>query len=160
MPIFLEQPADILMFLRLDLFHVGRQLVSVLKIFNNTNEVFQTNASIIRDIFAEVAKTSPQAISCVVTNPVNSTVPVAAEALRRGGAFDPTRLFGITTLDVVRASTFIAQALGNGTDPKLFKVPVIGGHSGATILPLYSHSEPEVHIDEGRLAEVIHRTCA
>lgn len=91
----------------------------------------------------------------MVTNPVNSTVPVAAEALRRGGAFDPTRLFGVTTLDVVRASTFIAHALGDETDPKSFKVPVIGGHSGATILPLYSQSEPKVDIDAETLVKVI-----
>lgn len=94
----------------------------------------------------------------MVTNPVNSTVPVAAEALRKEGAFDPTRLFGVTTLDVVRASTFIAHALGGGADPKQFKVPVVGGHSGGTILPLYSQSEPrvDVDVDAETLAKVIH----
>lgn len=116
----------------------------------------QTNASIIRDLFTEVAKTCPQAICCIVTNPVNSTVPVAAEALRQGDAYDATRLFGVTTLDVVRASTFIAHALGGGADPKSFKVPVIGGHSGATILPLYSQAVPEISIDSEKLAQVIH----
>ncbi|KAI7773012.1 hypothetical protein LA080_012489 [Diaporthe eres] len=119
--------------------------------------LFKTNASIIRDIFTEVARTCPQAISCVVTNPVNSTVPVAVEALRKEGFFDPTRLFGVTTLDVVRASTFIAHAMGGGADPKQFKVPVIGGHSGGTILPLYSQSEPKVDVDAERLAKAIHR---
>ncbi|VUC35216.1 unnamed protein product [Clonostachys rosea] len=117
------------------------------------DDLFKTNASIIRDIFTEVAKTCPQATCCVVTNPVNSTVPVAAEALRQGGAYDSTRLFGVTTLDVVRASTFIAHALGEGADPKSFKVPVIGGHSGATILPLYSQAEPRISIESSTLAE-------
>lgn len=91
-----------------------------------------------------------------MTNPVNSTVPVAAEALRKEGVFDPTRLFGVTTLDVVRASTFIAHALGGDADPKHFKVPVVGGHSGGTILPLYSQSEPKVNVDSETLAKVIH----
>lgn len=81
---------------------------------------------------------------------------MAAEALRTQGAFEPTRLFGVTTLDVVRASTFIAQALGSDVDPKGFRVPVIGGHSGATILPLYSQSEPRVDVDAETLAKVIH----
>ncbi|CAI6091908.1 unnamed protein product [Clonostachys chloroleuca] len=121
------------------------------------DDLFKTNASIIRDLFTEVAKTCPQAICCIVTNPVNSTVPVAAEALRQGDAYDATRLFGVTTLDVVRASTFIAHALGGGADPKSFKVPVIGGHSGATILPLYSQAVPEISIDSEKLAQVIHR---
>ncbi|KAL3484535.1 lactate/malate dehydrogenase [Aspergillus germanicus] len=117
----------------------------------------QTNASIIRDIFTEVAATCPKAVCCVVTNPVNSTVPVAAEALKKAGVFDPTRLFGVTTLDVVRASTFVAHALGDNIDPKGYKVPVIGGHSGATILPLYSQAQPTVDLDKDTLAIVINR---
>ncbi|KAJ6021420.1 malate dehydrogenase [Penicillium herquei] len=77
------------------------------------DDLFKTNASIIRDIFSEVAATCPGATCCVVTNPVNSTLPIAAETLKKAGVFEPTRLFGVTTLDVVRASTFAAHALGN-----------------------------------------------
>ncbi|KAG5808883.1 hypothetical protein H9Q74_006449 [Fusarium xylarioides] len=110
------------------------------------DDLFKTNASIIRDIFTQVAKTCPKALSCIITNPVNSTVPVAAETLRAAGVFDPTRLFGVTTLDVVRASTFAAHALGGDADPTSIKVPVIGGHSGATILPLYSQSQPPIDL--------------
>lgn len=44
----------------------------------------------------------------------------------------------MTTLDVVRASRFIAQI--KGTDPEAEFVPVIGGHSGVTIVPLLSQS--------------------
>lgn len=119
--------------------------------------LIQTNASIIRDIFTEIAATSPSATCCVVTNPVNSTLPIAAEALKKAGVFEPTRLFGVTTLDVVRASTFAAHAIGNGSSPKDFKVPVIGGHSGATILPIYSQAEPPVNLSDEVLAGVINR---
>lgn len=77
--------------------------------------------------------------------------------MKKAGVFDPTRLFGVTTLDVVRASTFAAHALGNGASPRDFKVPVIGGHSGATILPLYSQAEPPVNLSEEALAGVINR---
>lgn len=103
-----------------------------------------------------MAKTCPKAISCIVTNPVNSTVPVAAEALRAAGVFDPTRLFGVTTLDVVRASKFAADALGSDADPTSIKVPVIGGHSGATILPLYSQAQPPIDLGAD-LPKVINR---
>ncbi|KAF5662017.1 malate dehydrogenase NAD-dependent [Fusarium circinatum] len=120
------------------------------------DDLFNTNASIIRDIFTQVAKTCPEAISCIVTNPVNSTVPVAAETLRAAGVFDPTRLVGVTTLDVVRASTFAAQALGGDADPNRIKVPVIGGHSGATILPLYSQAQPPIDLG-AELPNVINR---
>ncbi|KAF5614591.1 malate dehydrogenase NAD-dependent [Fusarium tjaetaba] len=98
---------------------------------------------------------APKALSCIITNPVNSTVPVAAETLRAAGVFDPTRLFGVTTLDVVRASTFAAHALGDA-DPTSIKVPVIGGHSGATILPLYSQAQPSIDLG-AELPNVINR---
>ncbi|CAI7615662.1 unnamed protein product [Penicillium palitans] len=121
------------------------------------DDLFRTNASIIRDIFTEIAATCPQAMCCVVTNPVNSTLPVATEVLKKAGVFNPTHIFGVTTLDVVRASTFAAHALGENIDPKDFKVPVIGGHSGATILPLYSQAQPPVNLDDETLATVINR---
>ncbi|KAJ9426126.1 malate dehydrogenase, NAD-dependent [Fusarium oxysporum f. sp. lycopersici 4287] len=120
------------------------------------DDLFNTNASIIRDIFTQVAKTCPKAISCIITNPVNSTVPVAAETLRTAGVFEPARLFGVTTLDIVRASTFAAHALGGDADPTSIKVPVIGGHSGATILPLYSQAQPPIDLG-AELPNVINR---
>jgi hypothetical protein len=52
------------------------------------------------------------------------------------GTFNPSRLFGVTTLDVVRAEAFIGELLG--VDPKDVSLPVIGGHAGVTILPLLS----------------------
>lgn len=44
----------------------------------------------------------------------------------------------MTTLDVVRASRFIAEV--KKTDPADEHVPVVGGHSGVTIVPLLSQS--------------------
>ena len=41
---------------------------------------------------------------------VNSTVPIASEVLKLQGVYDPKRVIGVTTLDIVRANTFIAQA--------------------------------------------------
>lgn len=43
------------------------------------------------------------------------------------------RIFGVTTLDVVRASTFVAEILGNLSLAKDVAVPVVGGHSGVTV---------------------------
>ncbi|KAJ9504632.1 hypothetical protein QJQ45_030397, partial [Haematococcus lacustris] len=68
--------------------------------------------------------------------PSTPQVPIAAEVLKRAGVYDPKRLFGVTTLDVVRAETFIANMLQ--MDPRDVRVPVVGGHAGVTILPLLS----------------------
>lgn len=42
----------------------------------------------------------------------------------------------MTTLDVLRANTFLSEALG--TSPRTTEVTVVGGHAGITILPLIS----------------------
>lgn len=72
----------------------------------------------------------------IISNPVNSTVPITAEVLKAAGVYDKRKLMGVTTLDIVRANTFVAEA--KGLDLRDVDVPVIGGHAGATILPLLS----------------------
>lgn len=74
------------------------------------DDLFNTNASIVAELIDSCAKNCPKAMICIITNPVNSTVPIAAEILKRHNVYDPKRLFGVTTLDVVRSNTFIAQA--------------------------------------------------
>jgi malate dehydrogenase len=71
-------------------------------------------------------------------NQVNSTVPIVAEVFKSKGVYNPKRLFGVTTLDVVRASRFVSEI--KSTDPADEAVTVVGGHSGVTIVPLISQS--------------------
>lgn len=47
----------------------------------------------------------------------------------------------MTTLDIVRANTFVSAA--KGVDLPSVSVPVVGGHAGITILPLLSQAEPK-----------------
>ncbi len=74
-----------------------------------------------------------QAILNIISNPVNSTVPIAAEILKSMGVYDKNKLFGVTTLDVVRASTFVAEVIGDLSLAPKVTVPVVGGHSGVTV---------------------------
>jgi len=104
------------------------------------DDLFKINAGIVRDLATGVALTCPKAFILVISNPVNSTVPIVAEVLKQHGVFDPKRLFGVTTLDVVRASTFVADKVGSLSSAPSITVPVIGGHSGVTIVPLFSKS--------------------
>jgi len=87
-----------------------------------------------------IAATAPNAFVLVISNPVNSTVPIVAEVYKKQGIFNPKRVFGVTTLDVVRASTFVAETIGDPSLSSEIKVPVVGGHSGVTIVPLLSQS--------------------
>jgi hypothetical protein len=143
----------------------------------------------------------------IISNPVNSTVPIAAESLKKMGVYDARKVMGVTTLDVVsgrgwvgggaggggrgtpswdplraaaaagcggsgpalppaappqappppvphrlptpqtaplplkvRAKTFYAEKLG--VDVASVDIPVVGGHAGITILPLFSQATP------------------
>jgi malate dehydrogenase len=100
------------------------------------DDLFNMNAGIVKKLIVAGVKACPNACYAIVTNPVNSTVPIAAEILKAGGVYDKRKLFGITTLDVIRSNTFVAELVGKSTSE--VNVNVIGGHSGVTILPLLS----------------------
>jgi len=102
------------------------------------SDLFKINAGIVKNLVSACADTCPNALIGIITNPVNTTVAIAADVLKKKGVYDPARLFGITTLDIIRSSTFVAEV--NGVNPEDVIVPVIGGHSGITILPLLSQS--------------------
>ncbi|KAJ1737678.1 Malate dehydrogenase, cytoplasmic [Coemansia sp. RSA 2049] len=97
------------------------------------DDLFNTNASIVRDLAKACAEFCPKAKILVISNPVNSTVPITTEVFKKAGVYDPKRIFGVTSLDLVRASRFIGDKLG-----KIVDVPVVGGHAGTTIIPLFS----------------------
>ena len=40
---------------------------------------------------------------------VNSTVPIASEVYKSKNVYNPKKIFGVTTLDIVRANTFIRE---------------------------------------------------
>lgn len=100
------------------------------------DDLFNTNAGIVKTLVEGCAEYCPNAILAIISNPVNSTVPIAAEILKKHGVYNPKKLCGVTTLDVIRANTFIGTYLNK--DPNTVNVPVIGGHAGITILPLFS----------------------
>lgn len=104
------------------------------------DDLFNVNAGIVRAIADGVARHAPTAFLLIISNPVNSTVPVAAGVLRQYGVFDARRVLGVTTLDVVRASTFTSSVLAQSTRPEDVVVPIVGGHSGETIVPLLSQA--------------------
>lgn len=104
-------------------------------------DLFDLNANLNKNFAVAVAKNCPNAFVAIISNPVNSTVPIFAEQMKKEGCYDPKKVFGVCTLDIVRANTFVAEAAG--IDVQTLNVPVIGGHAGASILPLLSRSTPE-----------------
>lgn len=74
------------------------------------DDLFNTNATIVADLVTACAKNCPRAIIAIIANPVNSTVPIAAEVMKAHRVFDEKKIIGVTTLDVVRAANFVAEA--------------------------------------------------
>ncbi|KAH6653891.1 malate dehydrogenase [Truncatella angustata] len=120
------------------------------------DDLFNINAGIVKGLIEIAAEVAPKAFILVISNPVNSTVPIAAEVLKAKGVFDPKKLFGVTTLDIVRAETFVAEIGGQKAGHEL-TVPVVGGHSGKTIVPLFSKVQPSVSIPADKLDALVNR---
>jgi malate dehydrogenase len=117
------------------------------------DDLFNTNATIVLQLAEKCAEFCPNAHFLVISNPVNSTVPIFSEVLKRNGVYDPKKLFGVTTLDVVRARTFVADKLNLNVDE--VRVDVVGGHAGTTIVPLLEPFADE--LSEEDLAALKHR---
>lgn len=109
------------------------------------DDLFKINAGIVKGIVTAIGQHCPDARILIISNPVNSTVPIAVETLKQMGKFYPGNVMGVTTLDVVRAETFLAdyliaqkKSLSNQFDKTRMHrdVTVIGGHSGNTIVPI------------------------
>merc|ERR1712037_807582 len=75
----------------------------------------------------------------------------ATEVYKQLGV-DASRIYGVTTLDIVRANEFVS-VLGS-QDPNDVHVPVIGGHAGVTIIPVLSQVQPAGCIDSLNAEEI------
>jgi len=102
------------------------------------DDLFKVNADIAKGIVEACAKFCPDAVLGMIVNPVNSVVPAMAELYKKKG-LDPNKIVGVTTLDVVRANKFVGESMGK--NPNFINIPVIGGHAGETILPLFSQDK-------------------
>merc|ERR1712048_1445417 len=112
------------------------------------DDLFKVNAGIAKGLVEACAKYCPNAILCMIVNPVNSAVPAMAELYKKKG-LDPKKIVGVTTLDCVRANKFVAEKLG--VDPADVEVPVIGGHAGVTIMPVFSQDKHAKTIDASEI---------
>merc|ERR1711899_288611 len=119
------------------------------------DDLFNTNASIVANLASAAAEVCPDACLAIISNPVNSTVPIASEIFKKAGKYNPNKIFGVTTLDIVRANTFIANL--KGLDPADVDCPVIGGHAGTTIMPLISQCTPPVEFPADQLKALTKR---
>lgn len=127
----------------------------------NRQDLFKANAVILRDIAVKISEACPKAMIAIITNPVNSVIPVVSEVMKNLGTYDQNRIFGVSTLDVVRAQTFIGDELN--VNPLEVNVPMIGGHSDSTIVPVLSQThlntmpKKSINLPKGKFEELTKR---
>merc|ERR1711976_552534 len=111
-------------------------------------DLLNVNASIAKGTVEAVAKHCPNAVVGLIVNPVNSVVPAMCELWKKVG-LDPKKIVGITTLDIVRANKFTQEITG-----KPASIPVIGGHAGKTILPVFSQDPAGASIPASQIPDL------
>merc|ERR1712212_916555 len=56
------------------------------------DDLFNTNASIVANLAKAAAKVCPEAMIAIISNPVNSTVPIASEVFKAAGVYNPKKI--------------------------------------------------------------------
>jgi malate dehydrogenase len=95
-------------------------------------DLIETNAKIVRSVSEQVAKTSPNAVVIVVSNPLDEMTTLTQLAT----GFPKNRVFGQAgMLDTARFTNFVAEELG--VPVKSVKTLTLGSH-GDTMVPVPS----------------------
>jgi malate dehydrogenase len=115
------------------------------------DDLFKVNADIAKGLVEACAKYCPEAVLALIVNPVNSIVPAMAELYKKKG-LNPMKIVGVTTLDCVRANKFVAEMSGQPVDN--INVPVIGGHAGVTIMPVFSQEPAMKGVDASKIPDL------
>jgi malate dehydrogenase len=98
------------------------------------DDLMNTNAGIVKTVSEQVAKTSPNAIVIVVSNPLDVMCYVAKKVT----GFPRERVLGMArVLDTARYRAFLAEALD--VSVRDIQAMVLGGH-GDTMVPLVNYT--------------------
>lgn len=119
------------------------------------DDLFVGNSVVIKGVMESIAAHCPKALVGIVSDPINSLVPLANGVMEKAGKYDPKRIFGICTLDTTRAKTFVG--LQKGIEPSSINIPVIGGHGDNTAIPLISQVTPTATFSETETKDLIKR---
>jgi len=121
------------------------------------DDLLNTNAGIVKQVSEQVARTSPNAIIIVVSNPLDVMCYVA----KKVSGFPRERVIGMAgVLDTGRYRAFLAEALD--VSVRDIQAMVLGGH-GDTMVPLINYTSvsgiPVTQLlDRKTLDEIVDRT--
>lgn len=120
------------------------------------DDLLKINAGIVGGVSKEIAKSSPNAVVIVVSNPLDAMCQVAKNA----SGFPKERVMGMAgILDTARYRSFLAMEIGCAPDD--IQAILLGGH-GDTMVPLPSYTTvqgiPVTHfVKPDRLNQIVER---
>lgn len=118
------------------------------------NDLFEINAKAVVETCKQSAQHCPESFHIIVTSPINSMVPLAMEVYKKeNNCVEPGRFFGLTLVDVMRASSLVADITQSSAED--VQIPVIGGHSSMTTVPLLSRATPSVNLSTDETVRVV-----
>jgi len=121
------------------------------------DDLLNTNAGIVKQVSEQIARTSPNAIIIVVSNPLDVMCYVAKKVT----GFPRERVIGMAgVLDTARYRAFLAEALD--VSVRDIQAMVLGGH-GDTMVPLINYTTVSgipvtQFLDRKTLDEIVDRT--
>ncbi len=121
------------------------------------DDLLNTNAGIVKQVSEQIARTSPNAILIIVSNPLDVMCYVAKKVT----GFPRERVIGMAgVLDTARYRAFLAEAMD--VSVRDIQAMVLGGH-GDTMVPLISYTSvsgiPVTQLlDRKTLDEIVDRT--
>ncbi|SMN22452.1 similar to Saccharomyces cerevisiae YOL126C MDH2 Cytoplasmic malate dehydrogenase, one of three isozymes that catalyze interconversion of malate and oxaloacetate [Maudiozyma saulgeensis] len=134
------------------------------------DDLFKVNAGIVSQLTDSIIKYCDlkKIFILLISNPINSLIPVIMNRFKYNESITKDtniekRLFGITTLDSTRGSIFLKDTINNlkltsGLQVmEMPHVPVIGGHSGDTIIPVFSQCSAADNLSQDQISNLINR---
>ncbi|XP_035742130.1 malate dehydrogenase, mitochondrial-like [Vespa mandarinia] len=118
-----------------------------------STELLESNAEILSDLLPNVIRSCPRAMIAIAMQPINSLIPIAVEMYKKAGIYEYKHIFGVNTLDCVRANSFVAKMVNIA--PECVMVPVIGGCCPYTCIPLFSQMKPHVYLSAKNMKDLI-----
>ncbi|CAG9792089.1 unnamed protein product [Diatraea saccharalis] len=119
------------------------------------DQILADNAPVLQRLCKTISNQNPDAIFAISTNPINCVIPFVSTLMFSYGTYNPYKICGITHVDTARCRTFVASVLK--ASPYYLQVPVIGGHSEETIVPLFSNIIPSSFCVDACKAEALTR---
>lgn len=99
-----------------------------------------TCSKYIHQTVEDIITICPMALVAIFTKPVTATLSMVSEIYKHAGKWDPNRLIGSASTEIMRIETITGNILD--LNPASISIPMAGGADLNTIVPLLSCAKP------------------